>query len=122
MSYLCEKFKKCATCNTGFIINDNYNKGEKCDIDYSINAIYKTEKDNEEIDLLDSKYKDIITELIVDGVKKEISTKYKFPKAGSYTVLLKTNLENISTLSGMFAKNKNIIYIETTQLFLTLQQ
>ena len=109
--------KKCATCNPGFIINDNYYKGEKCDIDYSINAIYKTEKDNEEIDLLDSKYKDIITELIVDGVKKEISTKYKFPKAGSNTVLLKTNLENISTLSGMFAKNKNIIYIETTQLF-----
>jgi hypothetical protein len=109
--------KKCATCNPGFIINDNYNKGEKCDIDYSINAIYKTEKDNEEIDLLDSKYKDIITELIVDGVKKEISTKYKFPKAGSNTVLLKTNLENISTLSGMFASNRNIIYIGTTKLF-----
>ena len=110
--------RKCATCNPGFIVNENYNNGERCDIDYSINATYKTEKDNEEIDLLDSKYKDIITGLIVDGVKKDIiSYKYKFPKAGSYTVLLKTNLENISTLSGMFASNRNIIYIGTTKLF-----
>ena len=64
LSYLCEKLKKGATCNPGFILNENLNNGEQCDIDYSINTIYKTEKDkdNEEIDFLDSKYKNIITE------------------------------------------------------------
>ena len=65
-----KKSKKCAACNPGYTLNDNYNRGEECDIDYSIKAIYKTEKDNEEINLLDSNYKSIITELIVDEKKK----------------------------------------------------
>ena len=114
----CEKnSKKCATCNPGYIVNPNYNRGEECDINYSIKAIYKTEKDNEEIDLLDSNYKNIITEFIVEGENKDISTKYKFPKAGSNIVLFKTNLENISKLSGLFSNNKNIISVQTTQYF-----
>ena len=109
--------KKCATCNPGYIVNENYNSGEECDIDYSIKAIYKTENDNQEINLLNSDYKNIITQFIVEGEEKEISTKYTFPKAASYTVLFKMNLAETSQISGLFSNNKNIISVETTKNF-----
>ena len=63
--------KVCATCNPGYYVNPNYNRGEECDVDYSIQAIYKTEKDDEEINLLNSNYKNIITYMVVDGEKKK---------------------------------------------------
>ena len=109
--------KVCATCNPGYFVNPNYNKGEECDIDYSIKAVYKAEKDNEEINLLDSNYKNIIIYLVINGKKVEISNKYKFEKAGAQTTLFKTNLEEITEISGLFSNNKNTLSVETIKNF-----
>ena len=86
---------------------------------YSIKAEYSVDQGNKTIELINSFFQDKITELIIDGEKKEPCTSYNFTSTGIHTVYFTINLEGITKLERIFYENNNLLSIHFSPLFNT---
>ena len=102
------------TCEPGYKLKDG-----KCEINYSIKAIYKIFKDDDIITLINSIKSEQIKEMIVEGKKVEPSNKYLFPKKGRYEVFFLLDDYEIDSLSHMFEGNIHLESVSFSELFNT---
>ena len=105
-SYLTE------SCDYGYINIDG-----KCILNYSFKAIYKTSKDDETIPLINSSFLINIKEMIIDNETIIPNSLYRFSNAGEHTVFFLMDMNNITSLYGMFAYVKNMYSITFTSCF-----
>jgi len=87
--------------------------------DYSFVCEYIIESEDKIIEIINSKFKNIITKLIIDGEQKEPCTSYNFTSKGIHRVYFTLNLEGVTSLSNMFLNNKNITSIAFSPSFNT---
>ena len=87
--------------------------------DYSFVTEYITESEDQTIELIYSKFKNIISKLIIDGEEKEPCTSYKFKSKGIHRVYFTLNLEGVTLLEEMFFNNKNLTSISFSPSFNT---
>ena len=87
--------------------------------DYSFVTEYITESEDQTIEIINSKYKNIISKLIIDGEEKEPCTSYKFKSKGIHRIYFTLNLEGVTLLEEMFYSNKNLTSISFSPSFNT---
>ena len=75
---------ECKTCNIGYKLVNG-----KCKPDYFIKAIYYSSPDQEEVDLINLRYLDRVSRMIIDGKNIAPTSKYNFPKEGYHTIFYK---------------------------------
>ena len=109
----CENDNKCKTCNIGYKLVDGM-----CLINHSIKAIYYSQEDNNNIQLINNTYEKYILEMIVDGNKIEPTYNYNFQEKGNHTVYFLLN-NNFASLERMFNEINDIIIIIFTKIFNT---
>jgi hypothetical protein len=91
--------------------SNSINRLLKEEDDYSIVSEYITESEDQTIELINSKFKNIITKLIIDGEEKEPCTSYNFKSKGIHRVYFTLNLEGVTSLNLMFSKINNLTSI-----------
>ena len=118
-----EENKHCMLC-------DNYNKYHKCllcqpnyklvrgrcMINYSIKAVYHSDYENENVQLIYKLPSEII-EMTVDNTKVKPSTSYIFPSIGYHTVYFLFDLSKTNSLSRMFYLVDKLSGISFTPIF-----
>ena len=104
---------QCSSCYLGYILSEG-----KCIPNYSFKAIYFTNENNQNIQLINGDYKEDITEMIIDGKKVEANNEFTFQEKGKHKVYfyIKSQLVNIS---DMFKNIKSMIYISFLSNFNT---
>ena len=111
---ICNK-NKCDSCNLGYKLV----KG-KCLLNYSFKALYKIENEKENIILINKKYSKSIIELIIDKQKVIPSFNHTFKKIGGHVVTMLLNNNDLDSGKMMFFNVTNLISIEFTPLFETI--
>ena len=109
----CEKgTDKCASCNSGYKLADG-----KCILNYSFKAVYKTNSDNQNIELI--KYLDAsnIKNTTVDDKDEVVRKDYTFSKEGEHTIYYLLDISNSVELTKMFYGLENLVSITFTSLF-----
>ena len=101
-------------CNLGY----QFYKG-KCQVNYSIKAVYKTKKNNQNILLINKCYEEYIKELIINNKIIKPSFNHTFGKKGQHTVLIILNDIELESGKMMFYNISNLISIEFTNKFKT---
>ena len=101
-------------CNLGY-----HFYGGKCQVNYSIKALYKTKKNNQNIILINKNYEEYIKELIINDKILKPSFNHTFGKKGQHTVLIILNDNEIESGKMMFYNISNLISIEFTNKFKT---
>ena len=92
------KETQCASCNYRYdLINGT------CYPTFSIKATYKTNSDNETIDLIFYLYEEYIIDMEIDKEIIEPSSTYTFNTTGNHTVYFTMNHTKIPTFNTMFA-------------------
>ena len=96
---------QCLSCNLGYKLS-----GGECIPYYSFKAIYFTNENNQNINLINEGFKEDITEMIIDNNKVEVCSEFTFKKKGKHKVyfFLESQLSN---MSEMFKNINNMIYI-----------
>jgi hypothetical protein len=87
--------------------------------DYSFVTEYITESEDQTIELIYSKFKNIISKLIIDGEEKEPCTSYNFKSKGIHRVYFTLNLTGVTSFEKMFLNNKNLTSITFSPSFNT---
>jgi hypothetical protein len=87
--------------------------------DYSFVTEYITESEDQTIEIINSKYKNIITKLIIDGEEKEPCTSYNFKSKGIHRVYFTLNLEGVTSFEFMFYLINNLTSISISPSFNT---
>ena len=87
--------------------------------DYSFVTEYITESEDQTIELINSKFKNIISKLIIDGEEKEPCTSYNFKSKGIHRVYFTLNLTGVTSFEEMFFYNKNLTSITFSPSFNT---
>ena len=102
---------KCISCNPGYKLIDG-----KCRENYSFRALYETDRNDETIELIYFKFKDLIINLNIDGKDAIYSKNYTFKNAGSHTVYMLLNISNTNDLGALFYQIKGLksIYFSKT--------
>ena len=111
---ICLKYQnnKCILCNKKYkLIND------ECKPLFSFKSIYETENKNENIELINKKFKNNILEMEINEEKVNISTNFTFRYSGNYTVYILMNITNLDKLTDMFYQIKELTYISFTKEF-----
>ena len=110
-----KRIKSCKKCEQGYqLING------KCMINYTFEGIYKVYHKKENINLINKNYANDIVELIIDNQNITPSYNYTFLKKGEYDVKMLLDLENIDSAKMMFFNITNLISINFTEQFDTL--
>ena len=94
--------------NNKNIINfssNSINRLLKEEDDYSFVSEYIIESEDQTIQLINSKFKNIITKLVIDGEQKEPCTSYNFKSKGIHRVYFTLNLEGVTSFEKMFYSN-----------------
>ena len=99
-------------CEIGYKLVDN-----KCVINYSVKAEYKTFKDEELTELIKIQKNEAILELIINGEKVKPENKYNFPKKGTYTVYMLLDMNQIETIDDLFSGLISLCSIYFSELF-----
>ena len=105
--------------NTMNFSHNSINRLLKEEDDYSIVSEYITESEDQTIEIINSKYKNIITKLIIDGEEKDPCTSYNFKSKGIHKVYFTLNLEGVTSLTLMFFNIKNLTSISFSPSFNT---
>ena len=108
----CNK-RKCGSCNIGYKLSNG-----KCVLDYSIKAEYFSNAMGQ-TKLIFERFIYQVTEIIVDGEKKEPSVYYYFNTSGIHKVYFKMDISNITSLAYLFAGITNMTQIYISPLFNT---
>lgn len=113
--------------NKNDIFNNNYDKNEtkfnsneKNSKYISIDAIYKTTKKNEKIELFNKIYIQFIQELIIEENKIIPSYDYSFPDPGEYHIIFNLSVENLTSAEFMFHNIDNLIILMFQYKFLNI--
>ena len=132
------KNDQCSSCNYRYnLINGT------CYPTFSIKTTYKTYSDNETIDLIFYLYEEYIIDMEIDKEIVEPTSTYTFNKAGNHTVYFTMNhtkmntffsmfsdldrltsvyfskdfdTQNITSLTGMFYSDKNLISVDISNM------
>ncbi len=96
---------QCLSCNLGYKLS-----GGECIPYYSFKAIFFTNENNQNINLINEGNKEDITEMIIDNNKVEACSEFTFQKKGKHKVYfyLESQLVN---MSEMFKNIRNMISI-----------
>jgi len=108
--------------NNKNIINfssNSINRLLKEEDDYSFVSEYIIESEDQTIQLINSKFKNIITKLVIDGEQKEPCTSYNFKSKGIHRVYFTLNLEGVTSFEEMFFYNTNLTSITFSPSFNT---
>ena len=105
--------------NTMNFSHNSINRFLKEEDDYSFVSEYITESEDQIIELINSKFKNIITKLIIDGEEKESCTSYNFKSKGIHRIYFTLNLEGVTSLNKMFYNIKNMTSIAFSPSFNT---
>ena len=98
--------------------SSNYrNRLLKEENDYSFVTEYITELEDQTIEIINSKFKNIISKLIIDGEQKEPCTSYNFKSKGIHRIYFTLNLEGATSFKEMFFKNNNLTTIKFSPSF-----
>ena len=107
---------KCSLCKNRYkLYNGNCLLIEK----YSFRAIYRTDYNNENINLINSIYLKNIKEMIVDSIIVVPKINYSFDLTGYHTLYFTLNIKEKNSLSSMFKNINKIISIYFTSYFNT---
>ena len=87
--------------------------------DYSFVSEYITESEDQTIEIINPKFKNIISKLIIDGEQKESCTSYNFKLKGIHRIYFTLNLEGVTSFDCMFFKNNNLTSITFSPSFNT---
>ena len=90
----------------------------KCILNYSFKAVYFSEKQNENIQLINKNYEKYIIAMIFNNKTISPSSSFSFPEIGNHTIYFLFE-KNISSLKGLFNNNRNIYSISFTPDFKT---
>ena len=105
--------------NTMNFSSNSINRLLKEEDDYSFVSEYITESEDQTIEIINSKFKNIITKLIIDGEEKEPCTSYNFKSKGIHRIYFTLNLEGVTSLENMFFINKYLTSISFSPSFNT---
>jgi hypothetical protein len=108
---LCDNSRtNCLKCNPGYKLADG-----TCILNYSIKAIYNTDKKNENLKLINTIPNNII-EMYIDDRYIEPCTNYIFESPGNHSVYILLNNSNL-VLNKLFYGVNKMTYINYTYLF-----
>ena len=110
----CNSKMECSSCNPGYKLEEG-----KCIINYSFKAKYKTNRQKQNINLINKKYADNIVELIIDNQKVNSSYNHTFKKKGIHSVKMLLNTDGLDTGKMMFFNISRLISINFTEKFNT---
>ena len=118
-----DKKKRIKSCNK--INVDKCNQGYKlikgkCILNYSFEGIYRVNHKKENINLINKNYAKDILELIIDNQNVTPSYNHTFLKKGEHIIKMLLNLENMDSAKLMFFNISNLISINFTEHFDTL--
>lgn len=102
----------CGSCNIGYVLV----KGN-CILNHSFKAVYKTNHKKETINLINKIYFNDIVGLIIDNKKVSPSYNFTFPRKGEHSVIMLLNDENLITGKMMFFNITNLVSINFTSRF-----
>ena len=115
----CDKVR-CLKCEKNICLNCR-KKYEllngQCKSIYSFKAIYQTQKDDENIDLINKKFLSIIEEMEIEEEKIKPSYNFTFKIPGNYTIYIRLNISHLEKLDELFFQIKNLISIAFTEEF-----
>ena len=101
-----------------FFYNNEYKFiSRKCLNNYSFRALYISNFENENIQLINKIYEKYILEIIIDYEFKTISSLYSFLKPGMHEIKVSLDFEKLNTSANMFSDIPNIILIDFNQIF-----
>ena len=106
--------------NTMNFSSNSTNRFLKEEDDYSFISEYITESEDQTIEIINSKYKNIITKLIIDGEEKDPCTSYNFKSKGIHKVYFTLNLDGVTSFYSMFYNNKYLKSISFSPSFNTV--
>ena len=107
----CNK-NECGSCNKGYLLING-----KCLVNYSFKAMYKTNNEKENINLINKKYLNDIIELVIDGEEITPTYNYTFTRSGLHNVTMLLNTPNMDSGKMMFYNISNLISVNFTDLF-----
>ena len=96
--------------NTMNFSSNSINRFLKEEDDYSFVSEYITESEDQTIEIINSKFKNTIIKLIIDGEEKEPCTSYNFKSKGIHRVYFTLNLEGVTSFEEMFYYDINCIF------------
>ena len=105
--------------NTMNFTSNSINRLLKEEDDYSFVSEYITESEDQTIEIINSKFKNTIIKLIIDGEEKEPCTNYNFKSKGIHRIYFTLNLEGVKSLDNMFSYIKNLTSISLSPSFNT---
>ena len=105
--------------NTMNFSSNSTNRLLKEEDDYSFVSEYITESEDQTIKIINSKFINKITKLIIDGEEKEPCTSYNFKSKGIHRIYFTLNLEGVTSLENIFININNLTSISFSPSFNT---
>ena len=103
---------KCLSCYPMLILNNGI-----CEPNYSIKAIYKTNSENQTIDLISELFLKYINEMSINNTKITPQSSYKFKLPGTHTVYILIDITSVNSINYMFSQIKKLTSISFTNKF-----
>ena len=96
---------KCLICNSAYYLVNG-----KCK-PYSFNITYRTDRIDEEIELINNNYTSYIKGMYMNNTNIPVNSFYNFNSIGNYTIYFFMDIETLDSLNKIFYNIKNMVSI-----------